>query len=212
MTQKTALFSLLGVGAVGGGATGIYLLSQEKTIKDRLTNRGVSLIDSKDEYEVAFLERKDKESFLTEIGSKLKTATTFADGGKELNTWCETNLEIKLTEQGIEDKLTKVEEYCSKPSVDIESRYTKLGKSLVASDKWKDKYKILSEKQPQDDSSLKKDLGIEAIKQKNDHTEAGEALKKWCDLKIKTKLVNDKKEETWKKVEKRCLSEVGNDS
>ncbi|OAL10483.1 hypothetical protein A6V39_00265 [Candidatus Mycoplasma haematobovis] len=204
MALSTKNIALIGGGAsaIAGGSAGTYYLLQDKTIEHRLASEGITLINGKDEYEAAFMERRNNEAFRTTIGN-VNADTTSENGWGILKKWCEDNLKLDLSEKNVKNTLPKVKEYCAKPSLDIETRYIKLGKKLITENGWKEKYRTLKS----GNNNIDQEIGIvsSAIADDSDNTKAGKALQKWCNQKIKTPLVQDKTDEIWKKVETRCL-------
>lgn len=210
MALNTKYLALFGGGAtaVAGGSAGIYYLSQDKTIKDRLISQGHSIIETDDEYEVSFKEFKKEKTYINLIkgtDSSLNENSDLSVGRVALKKWCEDNLKLDLTENNIKKALENTKKYCTKPPLTIEDKLPNLKKALVKN--WKDKLNnIKSEKEPLLTDLKKINDKINTLDDSGDIVDT--ALKDWCNSKIKTKLSEDKKDDIWNKVEKRCLESV----
>lgn len=167
----------IGIGgtAVAGGVGGLYYVSQDKTIKDRLTSQGVKLIDTKSEqkvWQLAWEEIKD-EATLKDVEKTVTEENT-------LKTWCTATYDKPLTDK---DNLEKAKKICVQPSATIGERLTRAGKSLV--NDWGSKLKTLKEQK----ALLQK---LKIIADGSNSVEANKEnegkLKKWCEDNQNTKL------------------------
>ncbi|OAL10434.1 hypothetical protein A6V39_00020 [Candidatus Mycoplasma haematobovis] len=199
-----------GVTTIIGSSFGAYYLSQDKTIGDKLKKLNSNLIETVDEYEVAFKENKSTKEFTNLISldnEKITSDSTLVAGGKALKAWCEKQYKKGLSKGNIEELITKVTNYCSEPPVDISAKLKKQGKSLAG--EWSSQ--LVAVKQKTDDTLLGELQKINrGIKTMNDENQAPviEALEKWCNDNVKTKLTDDKQDTTWNKVVPRCIEDA----
>lgn len=201
---KQTLMMGVGTSAIAGGGFGIYYLSQDRTIEDKLVSSGETLIKDTDEYEVAFMERRSNEDLIKEINTEknnISKTSKAKEGGEALKTWCEEKIKLDLSKDNLDNVYPKAKEYCTKPSSTIEERLQKAKKELTKD--WNKKLETLKNP-PEKDVNLHTEIGVSSLED-NAEKVVEKALEKWCNTSTKTKLLEDKEDAIWDKVNIRCL-------
>ncbi|OAL10507.1 hypothetical protein A6V39_00385 [Candidatus Mycoplasma haematobovis] len=210
---------LIGIGGTGVAIQQVYKSltttdnkddteNKEKTIADRLTNQKINLIKSEEGYQLAFKELKKTPEFIAAIKNSENNVTdksSLSEGGNAVKSWCNKNLIAPLSQDGVDDLIEKVKDYCLDRPATIVEKLKQQGKQLVT--QWKER--LTSLKTTDDATKLQQELAVINPKvvalDKPTEEEASQALKTWCDNKSTTKIIEDANDEIFGKVEKRCF-------
>ncbi|OAL10457.1 hypothetical protein A6V39_00135 [Candidatus Mycoplasma haematobovis] len=111
---------------------------------------------------------------------------------------------MPLTSENLNNLLPKVSDYCTIPPLTIGEKIDRNGKKLVSD--WNTKFKLIKSSA----RDLQTDLNdtnkeVTDINQTNQESKAIKALEKWCKDQIELNLLSTNVEETWTKVETRCI-------
>ncbi|AEW45024.1 hypothetical protein MHC_00790 [Mycoplasma haemocanis str. Illinois] len=215
MTIKVAGIGVLGVAGVAGMCGGGYLLIREKTIGDRVSKSGLSLIKNDDiaawKLAAKHLKLSDTDLFkdLSPLDSEIKDNNIDLDKAKvALKKWCQDASSKDLSEHNIKTYLDKVKSRCTTSPVDIKEKIKREGKSFVSN--WAGKFDTLKTQTSQD-TDLENNLKAlnstinEAISSANNQKNLySKALQDWCESQLSLKLEDSKYETSYPKVISRC--------
>ncbi|AEW45038.1 hypothetical protein MHC_00860 [Mycoplasma haemocanis str. Illinois] len=216
MTTKTISIGALGVVGAAGACGGGYLLMKEKTIGDRVSRSGFTLIKGGDNlaWRLAAKHLKlsdtDLVADLSKFNSEIKDNNMDLDKARvALEKWCLKAANKDLSEKNIRDYLDKVKSRCTTPPPNIKEKLKREGKTFTGD--WSSKFNSLKGKQSED-SDLEAHLKehgsdiTETLSQISSQTEKYvAALQKWCESKLDLKLEHTDYESIYSKVISRCI-------
>ncbi|AEW45019.1 hypothetical protein MHC_00765 [Mycoplasma haemocanis str. Illinois] len=213
---KVAGIGALSLAGIAGACGGGYLLMKKKTIGDRISKEGLSLIRSGDSYAwklaAKHLKLSDEAlvSDLSKFDAEIKSKDSMdLDKTKvALEKWCKEAINKNLSDQNIKDYLKKAKSRCVTPPSDIRDKLNREGKVLATN--WNNKFEALKTQHTQD-SDLKSHLTAidntitEEVSSANTQKDKySSALEKWCKTKLEVKIESNDYETFYSKVISRC--------
>ncbi|AEG72488.1 hypothetical protein MHF_0189 [Mycoplasma haemofelis Ohio2] len=213
---KTAGIGALSTAGIAGACGGGYLLMKEKTIGDRISKEGLSLIKTGDSASWGLAAKHLKLSDealvldLAKFDAEIKNKENMdLDKAKvALEKWCQEAIGKDLSDQNVKDYLSKAKSRCITPPSDIREKLSREGKSLVSN--WNNKFEALKAASTQD-TDLKSHLTVidstitEEVSAANTQKDKySSALQKWCESKLELKIESSDYDTTYPKVVSRC--------